>query len=240
MASLEEISSPAAMIAQRFTAEGMAEKAFVAAASALSSHIVTFAMDSTTLPSPADTQQVWNDAAYATLERENLSIAEFEWLYREVSADTMPGEMYDTAAAIIMDAVVNSYSKPMFEDKLREAMDLDGGDVQQIADALTAALKFFGTSWRKRIKRKARTIGTRMAGWTVFTGLMVLGVPHKRWVTRRDNRVRDSHAAIDGMTIKTNELFPVGGYSLEYPGESSGPPEEVINCRCVLTAVLRP
>lgn len=51
----------------------------------------------------------------------------------------------------------------------------------------------------------------------------------KEWISARDGRVRDAHSAIDGETHKMDESYSNG---LMYPGDPSGPPEEVINCRC--------
>lgn len=53
----------------------------------------------------------------------------------------------------------------------------------------------------------------------------------KRWITMADERVRDSHAELHGMVVPVEEEFPNG---LMFPGDPSGPPEEVYNCRCSL------
>ena len=56
-----------------------------------------------------------------------------------------------------------------------------------------------------------------------------LGVEYTQWICRIDGRQRDSHEEING------EIIPFGGtYSngLAYPGDTSGPIEEWINCRC--------
>ena len=52
----------------------------------------------------------------------------------------------------------------------------------------------------------------------------------KRWISARDARVMDSHRELDGQVVKWNEAFSNG---LQYPMDPAGPPEEVINCRCV-------
>jgi SPP1 gp7 family putative phage head morphogenesis protein len=61
------------------------------------------------------------------------------------------------------------------------------------------------------------------------------GVKRIEWVTAHDDRVRDSHAAIDGDVIDMGERFDNG---LRYPQDPEGPPEEVINCRCVAAPVI--
>lgn len=50
------------------------------------------------------------------------------------------------------------------------------------------------------------------------------------WLTARDEDVRDSHAEQDGVVVAVGEAFPNG---LIYPCQLDGPPDEVINCRCV-------
>jgi SPP1 gp7 family putative phage head morphogenesis protein len=55
----------------------------------------------------------------------------------------------------------------------------------------------------------------------------------EKWVATKDGRTRHSHAVLNGETKKTNETFSNG---LEYPGDPSGRPEEVYNCRCTMTA----
>ena len=55
------------------------------------------------------------------------------------------------------------------------------------------------------------------------------GVEYTMWISADDDRTRDSHLEING------EIIPMGGtYSngLKYPGDTDGPIEEWINCRC--------
>jgi|SRR5215813_9063932 len=55
------------------------------------------------------------------------------------------------------------------------------------------------------------------------------------WRTAGDNRVRDSHAEMEGEVRPEGEPFISGdGNYLEYPGDPKAPPEETINCRCWL------
>jgi SPP1 gp7 family putative phage head morphogenesis protein len=55
------------------------------------------------------------------------------------------------------------------------------------------------------------------------------GVQTYTWITTRDDKVRPSHQALDGVTIRVGERFPNG---LRFPLDPEGPPEEVIACRC--------
>lgn len=51
----------------------------------------------------------------------------------------------------------------------------------------------------------------------------------KVWVSAQDDRVRDTHADLDGVTIGIDEKFD---NDLMYPRDPSGDASEVINCRC--------
>lgn len=52
----------------------------------------------------------------------------------------------------------------------------------------------------------------------------------KQWDATLDGRTRPSHARIDGEIRETDEKHSNG---LMFPGDPSGPAEEVIFCRCV-------
>lgn len=58
----------------------------------------------------------------------------------------------------------------------------------------------------------------------------------KQWTAVTDSRTRESHMWLDGEVRELDEKFSNG---LMYPGERSGRPEEVINCRCTLSSRAR-
>ena len=60
-------------------------------------------------------------------------------------------------------------------------------------------------------------------------------VEMKEWISSRDDRVRDSHVAIDGQRRKLDQKYS-NGCSAPCVG---GPPEEVILCRCVEGFLIR-
>lgn len=55
----------------------------------------------------------------------------------------------------------------------------------------------------------------------------------KEWLATNDGRTRHSHAALDGAIVDQDKKFDNG---LMYPGDPSGRPEEIYNCRCTLVA----
>jgi HK97 family phage portal protein len=67
------------------------------------------------------------------------------------------------------------------------------------------------------------------------SGFEATGQKSQMWVTRRDQRVRHTHARADGQISETT--FEVGGYKLKYPGDPDAPAKERVRCRCTLTAV---
>lgn len=58
----------------------------------------------------------------------------------------------------------------------------------------------------------------------------------KEWVSTNDGRTRHSHARLDGAVVDQDKKFNNG---LMYPGDPSGRPEEVWNCRCTVAAVVK-
>lgn len=85
--------------------------------------------------------------------------------------------------------------------------------------------------------KRARTIAqTNLVGATNqgrFKAMSDNGIDNITWVSTPDDRTRDTHRAQNGETIKRGETFDNG---LKFPGDPSGAPEEIINCRCTIKA----
>ena len=58
----------------------------------------------------------------------------------------------------------------------------------------------------------------------------------KEWIATNDSRTRHSHAVLDGEVVDQDKKF---GNGLMFPGDPSGRPEEVYNCRCTVAAVVK-
>ena len=63
-------------------------------------------------------------------------------------------------------------------------------------------------------------------------------VKRKRWLSTNDGRTRDAHVRAHGQEVGLDEPFVVDGEDLLYPGDPAGSPENIINCRCTMTAVV--
>lgn len=59
----------------------------------------------------------------------------------------------------------------------------------------------------------------------------------KLWLATSDNRTRPNHRQADGQRVPLEAPFVVGGFGLMFPGDPSGPAQEVIQCRCTMLLV---
>ena len=102
----------------------------------------------------------------------------------------------------------------------------EGKGINVVANTLTRRFDQLETWEAKRI---ARTEIHNAHNQGVMRIYNEVGVTYTQWIAATDDRVRESHEEING------EIIPMGGtYSngLEYPGDTNGPIEEWINCRC--------
>ena len=101
-----------------------------------------------------------------------------------------------------------------------------GKGIDVVASMLTTRFNQLETWEAKRI---ARTEIHNSHNQGVMRIYDEVGVTYTQWIAADDDRTRESHAEING------EIIPMGGtYSngLQYPGDTDGPIEEWINCRC--------
>lgn len=81
-----------------------------------------------------------------------------------------------------------------------------------------------------RAARTACTAAENGGRMNSFERAKRLGIDMEiEWCATLDERTRESHRELDGERIELGERFSNG---LEYPGDPSGDPGEVYNCRC--------
>jgi len=106
-----------------------------------------------------------------------------------------------------------------------------GMSMSEAAD-LVESTAFGETMTSTRAQRIARTESIGALNEGEYRAAQLSGViTHKEWLTQQDDRVRDSHAELDGVVIGLDEVFDNG---CDHPGDENGDPDEVINCRCTL------
>jgi hypothetical protein len=90
---------------------------------------------------------------------------------------------------------------------------------------------FYADRSSYKAMRVARTEVSSASGWAQREAAKQSGVVKtKKWISSRDDRVRDSHVDMDGEEKQLEEAYSNG---LQYPGDTSGDPAEFIQCRCV-------
>jgi SPP1 gp7 family putative phage head morphogenesis protein len=122
---------------------------------------------------------------------------------------------------------VNKTTKKITRDIIEQGL-INGDSTSKIADDLVEQIEQYS-------KSRATTIALTETHVSFLTGNYMTAkksvFKNKTYVTAEDSHVRPTHAIMDGLTIPIDEAFPNGGM---YPGDGSLPPQELINCRCVL------
>lgn len=105
-------------------------------------------------------------------------------------------------------------------------------------DTYTTMSKNLREKLGKEIKNTDRVVRTEAHRVQEFTKNATMAEINKQvkmnktWHTVNDERVRSSHAEMEGVSVAFEEDFELpGGATAPYPGES-GDPAEDINCRC--------
>ena len=101
-----------------------------------------------------------------------------------------------------------------------------GKGINVVANMLTRRFDQLETWEAKRI---ARTEIHNSHNQGVMRIYDEVGVEYTQWIAANDDRVRESHEEIDGEIIRIGDTYSNG---LRYPGDTNGPIEEWINCRC--------
>ena len=88
---------------------------------------------------------------------------------------------------------------------------------------------------KESIIRVAETDGHRVYNDGGYQGAKSAGAKTKTWLTMLDDKVRDTHDYLEGMTVGIDERFyTFDGDSARYPGDFSLPQNQ-INCRCEIS-----
>jgi len=131
----------------------------------------------------------------------------------------------ETSRGLILDIVRDVFAE----------VNTTGVGISQATDILHRELKKrYGTIERWRAMRIANTEILTASNRGALEGAKSMGVPYRKIWSTSGRNVRDTHQALEGVTVGENETFNVGGTPAVGPGAANLPPEEVINCKCTV------
>lgn len=111
---------------------------------------------------------------------------------------------------------------------------LSGDEEEKMSMLRAALLAIFANLFGKRKRIIAEHEGQTAFNSGVYFGSKSAGIPMKRWVTRKDARVRTEHSFLEGKAVPIGSGFAVNGSVLRFPGDPLAPLHLTINCRCKL------
>lgn len=89
------------------------------------------------------------------------------------------------------------------------------------------------TTYRAEVIARTETHGA--ANYGSQEAAKQTGLPLSReWLAAADDRTRETHREANGQVVGMDDTFRVGDSDLAFPGDPSGPADEVINCRCAV------
>ncbi|WP_086682568.1 phage portal protein [Streptomyces pseudogriseolus] len=148
----------------------------------------------------------------------------------------LPAEASPRITAAVLDAVAAAENiARAFLDTITTLLT-QGQDVAEDIDDLVALVRTaFRDMAATKITDAAETAAVATVNGTAEATAAAIGPDIIRtWVTRRDDRVRPAHEAVDGTTLPVAKPYQVDGYPMRFPGDQLAPIHLTINCRCRL------
>lgn len=137
--------------------------------------------------------------------------------------ETAVGRILDVAqhhAAIVRQAIT--------------AADSSAETLDEVLDQIEAA-HAKGGNW---LRMSGRALTNALIQEASLSQARALGATHTQWLSRRDQRVRETHVEADGQERPIGERFQVGKFALLHPCDPTDLPEsweEIAGCRCCLS-----
>lgn len=126
-----------------------------------------------------------------------------------------------------------AWGKQKITDTVKSGI-LQGLSIPQMTKYLQGTITSMNKSSATRAARTAVTSAENGGRMDTFNAASSMGIKmEKEWMSAEDNRVRESHAHLNGVHVPNSKKFPNG---LRYPGDPEGRAAEVYNCRCTLVS----
>lgn len=242
-----DLTSPSAVFALQARMEAALGRVASAAARTVLGLAADMASGGVYAFQPARLADTWAAELAAGIRRaeERGAILPDPELLDALVRSTFVDEVVETVREVFAAAAAQTWSAAETARQMGLALRFDEPGVLLAAARskradMSEALRQTGQSWSDAMDTLVRTSATGTTGRVMTGALIEAGYQTKRWVSRRDSKVRPTHVAADGQTAGVRDYFTVGGALLLYPGEYAGYPGETINCRCVMVGVGQP
>lgn len=148
-----------------------------------------------------------------------------------------PTSIQALAEAYLSDAPnrISGFSAEMWDVARAQLLEgfMEGESIDSLRDRLRVTVPELSAA-RARTIARTEVISASNAGSLSMVELAGFGGT-KTWLATEDARTRPTHTLADGQTVPMADAFIVGGFPLHFPGDPSGPLEEIVNCRCTTT-----
>jgi len=147
-----------------------------------------------------------------------------ETVHDRLAASMWPKDTFDYVRALIDDGISNGDSVDAISQRLAKILRIDA--------------QVDGKSvWDWQVQRISRTELMAAYNGGGFSGAEAVeaeggGGTFKSWLATHDSRTRHTHNLANGQVVPLRQQFSVGGAALMFPGDPTGPADEVIQCRC--------
>lgn len=172
-----------------------------------------------------------NYEAYQIYKKTGIDFA----LYDEATvAGIMQGKTKILPSSRVSIPKSDAWNIKQLENSLLSGI-LQGKSIDKIADVFQNVASMDRNA-AIRNARTAMTAAQNAGRQDTYERAHDMGIEmQKEWMATIDERTRESHAELDGVRVEYDEEFPNG---LMFPGDASGEPSEIYNCRCTIRAIL--
>ena len=137
-----------------------------------------------------------------------------------------PNRVIDIDTDDMNRAVFKVVAGKNWEQRVSEYYDSDSGTIDDVIRVVDTDMNRIYNDSILNVGERAGTEDTVQDNGQVGPTVM------KTWVTMADDRVRETHQSIEGVTIPIDKRFyTIDGDSARYPGDFSLP-QNVVGCRC--------